>query len=109
MNMDDIDSRRAWPFPAKQVQVPPVAALSAPPLSRQPEADYFEVLGWHFTSKLHRPDCNVTVLLQVREPDGVSGVWTGYWDGLDWVLCESGGHAVPGSVIAFAEAEGPSA
>ena len=78
------------------------------PLAQAPglePGDYIECITWHDASKPARPDAELTVLLATTSPG--MPIDMGWWDGERWCLCESGGFAAPGSVLAWAEVEGP--
>lgn len=64
-----------------------------------------ELIRWHRASGAERPAALITVLLKLT-PDGGS-VECGWWDGEQWMLCESGGAAVQADVRAWAEVWGP--
>ena len=63
-----------------------------------------ELLKWH-TPASDMPDAEITVLLWVQDGQ-VAGWASGWWDGEDWRLAESGGVCA-GTVVAWAEPEGP--
>lgn len=68
--------------------------------------DYIEAVAWHFTAtNPARPDADLTVLLMTTDPD--MPMQQGWWDGEQWCLCESGGFAPAGSVLAWSEVNGP--
>jgi hypothetical protein len=67
-------------------------------------------LEWHHVSVHDMPDADLTVMLWISDPTGLSQPdWDrGWWDGEVWRLAESGG-ACAGTVVAWAEPEGPAA
>lgn len=67
--------------------------------------DYAETIFWHDASRPARPDADLTVLLMTT--DESMPIQQGWWDADSWCLCESGGFAAPGSVLAWAEVKGP--
>jgi hypothetical protein len=67
--------------------------------------DYIECITWHDARKPARPDADITVLLMTTDPD--NPMQLGWWDADSWCLCESGGFAPAGLVVAWAEVEGP--
>jgi hypothetical protein len=67
--------------------------------------DYAETIFWHDARKPARPDADLTVLLATTSPG--MPIDMGWWDGERWCLCESGGFAPAGLVVAWAEVEGP--
>lgn len=63
-----------------------------------------ETLHWHSASCV--PDADTTVLLWVQYADGETDWSSGWWDGGDWRLCESGGVCC-GTVLHWADPAGP--
>lgn len=66
-----------------------------------------EMLEWHQASG-SKPDADANVLLWIPGFDTLvpSGWETGFWDGEDWRLVESGG-LVDGTVTHWAQPAGP--
>lgn len=69
-----------------------------------PEPDHIEQVRWFSAARPHRPDAEITVTLQLT--DDAMPIAQGWWDGEDWCLCESGGKAPAGSVLAWADVVG---
>ena len=90
--MRDADMDGAWPLP-----VGPVAILDPEPAGT-PETIY-----WRDAAD-EKPDAELTVLLETTDPD--MPIAQGWWDGERWCLCESGGFAPEGSVLAWAVVSG---
>lgn len=64
-----------------------------------------ELILWHDARTPARPDADLTVLLRVA--DDSMPIVQGWWDADCWCLCESGGVAPEGFVLAWAEVKGP--
>lgn len=95
----------AAPFVAEYDQVLADIDAALAPVTGNP-APLCELIRWRLATDAERPDADVTVLLQlVDEPGGT--VECGWWDGEQWMLCESGGAAVQADVRAWAEVWGP--
>lgn len=64
-----------------------------------------ELLQWR-DAVTTKPDADIRALLWIAFPDGTFDWESGWFDGEDWLLCESGG-VVNGRVLSFAQPEGP--
>lgn len=64
-----------------------------------------EALTW-LDATAGKPDAEQRVLMWIASADDSFDWDTGWWDGEDWHLCESGG-IVDGEVMFFAEPQGP--
>lgn len=87
---------RQWPRPIPEAAPPRVPALPA----------QAELLEW-FDASTSKPLPSVQVLLWIAFRDGTAAWEAGWWDSDgQWLLCESGGR-VDGTVLFYADPEGP--
>jgi len=74
------------------------------PIDQAAAAAAVEELSWLPATDL--PDAEIAVLMWVREPDGATDWWRGWWDGECWRAADHGGE-VAGVVTHWAEPAGP--
>lgn len=62
-----------------------------------------EQITWHELPADGMPDAEITVLAQVKQPDGSTEVWPAFWSGERWVDCGSGWALPDDGVVAWAD------
>jgi hypothetical protein len=70
-----------------------------------------ETINWHELPNDGMPDAEITVLAEIRQPDGTdTEVWPAWWSGERWVDAGSGFHIATARVVAWADVPaGPAA
>ena len=97
----------AEPAPSIEAGLPALNAQGLA-LAEMAGGTVLEQLEWH-PVPADMPDAETTVLLQYIDPvDGSREMCTGWWDGLGWRECSSGG-LLDAVVTYWAEPAGPKA
>jgi hypothetical protein len=65
-----------------------------------------ETIQWHELPQDGMPDADITVLAEVRAPEGADDgteVWPAFWSGERWLDAGSGWHIECSRVVAWAD------
>jgi hypothetical protein len=64
-----------------------------------------ETITWRELPQDGIPDAELTVLLEVRDPDqpGATECWPGFWSGERWIDCSTGWPIGAERVVAWAD------